>query len=569
MEKKKGGFRTSIGGQALIEGILMRGPEKDAIVVRSPEGLVTKVTERKFVKDKYPILGIPILRGAVTFISSMITGVKALMFSADYFPDDENAEPGKLEKWLDEHIPADKLQSLIVAFSGGLSIGLMLVLFTAAGYWAVRSYLDLENLDFVFWVLGITTSIVAVLYVLNIFNIDLIGAYADTAVVERAQFFSTLGQKDFNGCFFSVALPIVFYQFLNAKDTRTAVWTGIPAAFGALALAVVDSEALALGIGAAVMVLVCHKNFTTRHLRRAALISAAFFGWAAWMHYMRASVYTQGGTALLAKLGAWQVALPCMAASLLLWLVLFVLARKGIAAQAPLYLPGRVITIAVLAVGALAFVLANAMPNRPLPESLHNLLVFNDDWGTYRGVAWRAAFGTWADGSLLRKIVGIGPGMMHTAVAAWAGDAMTARMATFYAAHNEYLEQLLTTGILGLAAWLLLVAAHLRRGERSWNTPGVAPVRLALCSYLAQAVVSIRVSMVFPLVMLLFGALAALTAPELPQPAAPALRGKKQQKPEPLPPKNAWYFAKTVLVAVLCMAAASGIAPLLFGFLMG
>lgn len=83
------------------------------------------------------------------------------------------------------------------------------------------------------------------------------------------------------------------------------------------------------------MVLVCHKNFTTRHLRRAALHSAAFFGWAAWMHYMRASVYTQGGTALLAKLGAWQVALPCMAASLLLWLVLFVLARKGIAAPGP------------------------------------------------------------------------------------------------------------------------------------------------------------------------------------------------------------------------------------------
>ena len=57
MEKKQGAFRTTIGGQALIEGILMRGPEKDAIVVRSPEGLVTKVTERKFIKDRYPILG--------------------------------------------------------------------------------------------------------------------------------------------------------------------------------------------------------------------------------------------------------------------------------------------------------------------------------------------------------------------------------------------------------------------------------------------------------------------------------------------------------------------------------
>ena len=102
MEKKQGTFRTTIGGQALIEGILMRGPEKDAIVVRSPEGLVTKVTQRKFIKDRYPILGIPILRGAVTFISSMITGVKALMFSADYFPDDEDAKPGKFDQWLQE-----------------------------------------------------------------------------------------------------------------------------------------------------------------------------------------------------------------------------------------------------------------------------------------------------------------------------------------------------------------------------------------------------------------------------------------------------------------------------------
>ena len=63
MEHKPGTFRTSIGGQALIEGILMRGPEKQAIVVRSPEGLVTKVEELTLIKDKYPILGLPILRG--------------------------------------------------------------------------------------------------------------------------------------------------------------------------------------------------------------------------------------------------------------------------------------------------------------------------------------------------------------------------------------------------------------------------------------------------------------------------------------------------------------------------
>ena len=128
-EKKQGTFRTTIGGQALIEGILMRGPEKDAIVVRSPEGLVTKVTERKFIKDKFPILGWPIIRGMATFLSSIVTGVKALMFSADYFPDDESTQPGKLDQWLEKHVPAEKLQNVLVAFSVILSLGLTLVLF--------------------------------------------------------------------------------------------------------------------------------------------------------------------------------------------------------------------------------------------------------------------------------------------------------------------------------------------------------------------------------------------------------------------------------------------------------
>ena len=108
MEKNNKQFRTSIGGQALIEGILMRGPEKQAIVVRSPEGLVTKVEELTLIKDKYPILGWPILRGAVTFLDSMVRGVKALMFSADYYPEDENVQPSKLDKWLEEHVPAAK-----------------------------------------------------------------------------------------------------------------------------------------------------------------------------------------------------------------------------------------------------------------------------------------------------------------------------------------------------------------------------------------------------------------------------------------------------------------------------
>ena len=79
-------FKTMIGGQALIEGILMQGPDKRAIVVRGPEGIVTKTES---IRKKTGIAKWPLIRGVVGFGSSMVNGVKALMYSADFFPEME------------------------------------------------------------------------------------------------------------------------------------------------------------------------------------------------------------------------------------------------------------------------------------------------------------------------------------------------------------------------------------------------------------------------------------------------------------------------------------------------
>lgn len=122
-------FRTSIGGQALIEGVLMRGPGKQAVVVRSPDGLVEKVEELTLVRDKYPVLGLPIIRGAVTFVDSMVKGVKALMFSSDYFPDEDVAEPSKFDQWLEKKLGNEKMQKFITALAVFLSLGLTILLF--------------------------------------------------------------------------------------------------------------------------------------------------------------------------------------------------------------------------------------------------------------------------------------------------------------------------------------------------------------------------------------------------------------------------------------------------------
>ena len=113
-------FRTMIGGQALIEGIMMLGPEKKSIVVRRPDGgLEIKTEERKLIKDRHPILGWPFIRGVVNFCTSMYTGVTALMYSAEFYPEDEagEEEPSRFEQWLDKKLGSEKAMSLFTTLA--------------------------------------------------------------------------------------------------------------------------------------------------------------------------------------------------------------------------------------------------------------------------------------------------------------------------------------------------------------------------------------------------------------------------------------------------------------------
>jgi len=130
--KKSKEFKTSIGGQALIEGIMMRGPKKSSIVVRTKEGPVEKVEDIKQLKDKYPILGFVFIRGVVNFINSMSIGMKAIMYSADKIPEDEQEEPSKFDMWVEKKLGAEKAEKVIVTVAvvigAAMSIGLFMLL---------------------------------------------------------------------------------------------------------------------------------------------------------------------------------------------------------------------------------------------------------------------------------------------------------------------------------------------------------------------------------------------------------------------------------------------------------
>ena len=122
-------FKTMIGGQALIEGIMMRGPDKDAVVVRGKEELTVEVTPRKLPPEHSPLRW-PLIRGIYNFFGSNIVGVKALMRSADLSPEEGETEaPSKFDQWLEKKLGNEGFQKALVGFAVVLGLGMSVGLF--------------------------------------------------------------------------------------------------------------------------------------------------------------------------------------------------------------------------------------------------------------------------------------------------------------------------------------------------------------------------------------------------------------------------------------------------------
>ena len=121
-------FKTMIGGQALIEGIMMRGPEKDAVVVRTKDELKIEVTPRK-IHPKGSFCTWPLIRGVVGFFDSQVTGVKALMKSADFSPEETPEEPSKLDLWLEKKLGDKGFQNFIISVAVFLGLAMSIGLF--------------------------------------------------------------------------------------------------------------------------------------------------------------------------------------------------------------------------------------------------------------------------------------------------------------------------------------------------------------------------------------------------------------------------------------------------------
>jgi putative membrane protein len=120
---------SGIGGQAVIEGIMMKNGDKYSTAVRKPDKTIEVMEDRyESMTTKMPLFKLPFIRGIFSFADSLVLGMKTLAYSASFVEDDEDSQPSKFEEILSK-IFGDKLEKVIMAFSMFISILASVVIF--------------------------------------------------------------------------------------------------------------------------------------------------------------------------------------------------------------------------------------------------------------------------------------------------------------------------------------------------------------------------------------------------------------------------------------------------------
>ena len=122
---------SGIGGQAVIEGIMMKNKDEYSVAVRKPNGEIVVIKNNYIMlSQKYKILGLPFIRGIFSMIDSLILGSKTLEYSASFFEDDTSSEnESKLDKWLNEHVN-EKTMGVIMGIITIFSVAFALIVFS-------------------------------------------------------------------------------------------------------------------------------------------------------------------------------------------------------------------------------------------------------------------------------------------------------------------------------------------------------------------------------------------------------------------------------------------------------
>lgn len=397
---------------------------------------------------------------------------------------------------LSEH-PADALWG-----TAGRNNGLLLMAVYVTVYFAVSRCGEYKS--FLLPALGVTTGFVSLVAVLNFFCLDPLKMLEPLSDRDKLRFFSTIGNKNLLSAFLCITLPALVTWFVHTRSRLTGWLYPVSACLGFAAMMAADSDSGFLGMGAFAAVSLVWYARDPGKLKRfllmltLMLLSARVLAWIPGENKGMGAlqgffVHSAGGLFLLGMLAVQTV-------------LLYILHHR---------MPGRTLSpvlqwslagvfgCGLLICLGLTFYFTVLDPDVAL-EAPWTLFRIDDRWGTNRGFMWRKTLEIFRQAPLMQKLLGTGPDTFYYAFSPYFEELSRLGDSSTNAAHNEYLNYLITVGAPGLGCYLAAIAGALFRGFRSAKEDPVraAAAAAALCCAV-QALVNIAQPITTPLFILL------------------------------------------------------------------
>ena len=394
--------------------------------------------------------------------------------------------------------------------SGGIgrNNGLFLIILYLLLYFMISRLYRFR--EYVFVGLSVSCGIVYLLTVLNGYYIDplnMLTQFKTSQPNVYMEFFSTIGNKNMLASFICVTLPALFVMSVITEKLWKRVLYLVSTGLGAMAMLIGDSDSALLGMGVFLMVflVVFVRNIT--RLKRyflALTVMLASFKLARLFSLMMNDNYKELGD-LIKLLLFSPLVYVLLTAAALITAALYLLDSKKPDLTVPKAVPviiGACFGVMVAAVLSVFFYFSVIDTETDL-GSMEKLLRMNDAWGTHRGIMWLRSFNIFGDANLWQKLFGTGPDTFYFAFEPYFSQLQEYGNSSTDAAHNEYINYLITIGLVGTISYLVFTGSALVRGfKASKKYPVALACAGAVVCYLAQATVNIALPIATPLFFL-------------------------------------------------------------------
>lgn len=394
--------------------------------------------------------------------------------------------------------------------SGGIgrNNGLFLIILYVLLYFMISRLYRFR--EYVFVGLSVSCGIVYLLTVLNGYYIDplnMLTQFKTSQPNVYMEFFSTIGNKNMLASFICVTLPALFVMSVITEKLWKRVLYLVSTGLGAMAMLIGDSDSALLGMGVFLMVflVVFVRNIT--RLKRyflALTVMLASFKLARLFSLMMNDNYKELGD-LIKLLLFSPLVYVLLTAAALITAALYLLDSKKPDLTVPKAVPviiGACFGVMVAVVLSVFFYFSVIDTETDL-GSMEKLLRMNDAWGTHRGIMWLRSFNIFGDANLWQKLFGTGPDTFYFAFEPYFSQLQEYGNSSTDAAHNEYINYLITIGLVGTISYLVFTGSALVRGfKASKKYPVALACAGAVVCYLAQATVNIALPIATPLFFL-------------------------------------------------------------------